>query len=57
MEHGVREADTNNWIVLHRWNFYMGDNGEFVVESVNSKVNATKVLEPLASVDCKVSGE
>jgi len=53
LEHRPREAEVENYVGMHQWNFDLDENGDFWVWSKFKNVNISKMLAGIAQVECE----
>lgn len=51
LEHREKEAENENFSGLHQWNF-MCEDGSFIMQSLQQKINISQVLEKDAEIKC-----
>lgn len=57
LEHHPNEADTQNYSGLHKWNFDMSADGDFLIRSPSRVVNMTKKYADRCSISCELVRE
>jgi len=54
MEHRQNEAEHEQYLGLHQWNFSMNPNGDFIIDSKTEKVNMSEKYQDIATMKCEV---
>lgn len=54
MEHRQNEAEHEQYMGLHQWNFSMTATGDFIIASKTDRVNMTEKYKDLATIQCEV---
>ncbi|HWC61515.1 MAG TPA: class I SAM-dependent methyltransferase [Verrucomicrobiae bacterium] len=54
MEHRQNEAEHEQYLGLHQWNFSMMPNGDFIIGSKTEKVNMSEKYKDTATMKCEV---
>ena len=58
LEHGLNEAEDQNYQGLHQWNFSVSDNGDFLIRSKKIKeVNMTRKYATICTITCEIVNE
>ena len=57
LEHRPDEAETENYVGLHQWNFSMNDNGDFIIRSKDSEVNMSEKYAQICEIKCETLQE
>jgi SAM-dependent methyltransferase len=53
LQHGVNEAEAENYTGFHQWNF-SDEDGHFIIWNRESRLDATAILAACASIECHV---
>jgi len=54
MEHRQNEAEHEQYLGLHQWNFSMLPNGDFIIGSKTDQVNMSEKYRDIATMKCEV---
>jgi len=54
MEHRQNEAEHEQYLGLHQWNFSMAPDGDFIIGSKTDKVNLSEKYQDIATMKCEV---
>lgn len=55
LEHANNEAENQNYLGFHQWNFSMSDEENFLISNKNSFVNMTEKYDDICDIVCEIN--